>query len=389
MSKRDIIKFLFKWKFSLIGYFILVVALVTVLVYLLPQKYTAAASVLIESNREPNMRTDAMFGMDQMSVLNSEISIIRSSTVLSQTADKVGYGMGNEPPGFVQEMISNVFEWMESVGLKEPMTPRAILIRKLDEKLDVQPQPNSNVITISINDKNPGRATDIVNTVTDAFIDHHLKIFSSKGTSEVFRRQLERLERELVSKRQGLESYKRKTRVSAIEDTMLVMVQDQRVMSSDLSDAKEELTELKTQYDSGHTKVLLLNEKISNLNSSLNQVQAELRELEMVKAKIDELEAGIASIDSSYQQYKKRYEEERLNDLATPDVVNVRVIEYAEVPTRPNHSRIFYIILAVAGGFFLSFAIALIREYFDHNVDIPDDVAHILGFPSLGSVERL
>lgn len=101
------------------------------------------------------------------------------------------------------------------------------------------------------------------------------------------------------------------------------------------------------------------------------------------------MELGISSNQESSREYQKRYEKEQLNELAIPDFINVRVIEYAAVPTQPEHSRIFYIIVAVLGGFLLSLAIALIREYFDHRVADPDEVAQLLGVPTLGSVERI
>ncbi len=96
-----------------------------------------------------------------------------------------------------------------------------------------------------------------------------------------------------------------------------------------------------------------------------------------------------SAIEKSYLDYQKRYEEEKLNDLANTDVVNVRIINYAEAPLRPNHSRIFYIILSIAGGLLFSVAIALIKEYFDHRVYDPETVTRIMGVPCLGSIEKI
>lgn len=388
MSKRDVILFLFKWKYSLIGYFVFIVAIVTALVYLLPQKYDAMSSVLVESNRAPVMRSDAAFGTDELFVLNSAIAIIQSRTVLSSAVDTVGLGPDDEPPTTLEMIIDSVRGWLRSVGLSEAMSPRDAMIEKLEDKLDVEPLASSNVITISLSGKNPKWTTAIVNAITDRYIEHHLKVFSSKGTSEVYRLQVERLKKELDDRRRKLAEYKRKFAVSALSETRHALVQLQSELMSELARTREELAELKTQFSPGHTKITLTEQKLTTVQASLNDTRSRLQNLEVQEGTIDEMELGIGAIEKSYQDYQKRYEEERLNDLANPDVVNVRVIEYAAVPTRPGHSRLFYVLLGVIGGFAMTFIIALIREYFDHRVTDPNAVADLLGIPTLGSVER-
>lgn len=388
MSKRDVILFLFKWKYSLIGYFVFIVAIVTALVYLLPQKYDAMSSVLVESNRAPVMRSDAAFGTDELFVLNSAIAIIQSRTVLSGAVDTVGLGSDDEPPTTLEMIIDSVRGWLQSVGLSEAMSPRDAMIEKLEDKLDIEPLASSNVITISLSGKNPKWTTAIVNAITDRYIEHHLKVFSSKGTSEVYRLQVERLKKELDDRRQKLAEYKRRFAVSALSETRHALVQLQSELMSELARTREELAELKTQFSPGHTKITLTEEKLTTVQASLNETRSRLQNLEVQEGTIDEMELGIGAIEKSYQDYQKRYEEERLNDLANPDVVNVRVIEYAAVPTRPAHSRLFYVLLGVIGGFAMTFIIALIREYFDHRVTDPNAVADLLGIPTLGSVER-
>ena len=64
------------------------------------------------------------------------------------------------------------------------------------------------------------------------------------------------------------------------------------------------------------------------------------------------------------------------------------IIEDAVAPARPVHSRLYYIVLAIIGGFLVSLAIAIIREYFDHRVTDPRIAAQLLGVPTLGSIEK-
>jgi len=135
--------------------------------------------------------------------------------------------------------------------------------------------------------------------------------------------------------------------------------------------------------------VSLALERIGSIERELEASELELQKLELQQGTIQAIELEMHSIEKSYQEYQRRYEDERLTDLANPEVVNIRIIDSATAPTQPIHSRIFYIAISVAGGFLLTLAIAFIREYFDHRIYDPDIVAEILGIPTLGSVERI
>lgn len=389
MSKRDIILFLFKWKYSLIGYLVFVVAAVTLFVYLMPQKYEADASVLVEANRAPLMRSDLVpaSSTDELSVLNSEIAIIQSRTVLAAAVDKVGPG-NPEPPTVIEAFLNAVSDWMVKVGLKEYMTDRESRIRGLQDDLDVESVPNSSVIQISLKGKSPKVTAALVNAVTETYISQHLKVYSAAGTPELMQQQLDRLAKELEKRRHELKVYKQQTSVLAMADMRRSLVELESELTLNMNTARNNLEELQTLYGPKHTKVVLARKKLAELQAEQQRTSEKLQNLEAQDGRIREMELGISTLEKSYQDFQKRYEEGNLDSQTNPQMVNVRVIEYAAVPSRAKHSRIFYILLATAGGVLLSVGIALTREYFDHRVEDPDTVARILGVPTLGSIEH-
>lgn len=398
MTRRDIVVLLFKWKYSLIGYFLIVVAAVTALVYVLPQQYAATATLLIESNRAPVMRSDVAFGAEELLVLYTEVAIIRSRTVMIDAIERVqseraeaGNGSEDtaaEPPGPVAQAFTNFDNWLVEIGLREKMPPSERMISGLQDGLKVQPLPNSNVIQIMLRGTNPQWIASMVNAITNSYIAHHLKIFSSPGTSEVYRLQMERVGRELDRLRQELADYKGESAVSALDETMRALVKRQSELTSGLSDGRQTLAELRTRYGPGHTKLILAEQRAEDARIALAETQAALQKLEMQEAEIREMELRIMATEKSYLEYETRHEEQRLHNLANPEVVNVRIIEYASAPAKPNHSRLYYIALGALGGLFISIAIAFIKEYFDHRVTDPELVSRLLGVPTLGSVER-
>lgn len=396
MTKRDIIIFIFKWEKSLFGYWFLIIGLSAFLVYTIPQQYQAQAKILIEGNRAPVMRADVAFGVESLNVINSEVAIIRSQPVLAATAERVEArrkaqlknSVPEESPNALLELFTRIGQWMEDVGLSEASNPRDQLVNQLSSDLKVEPHPSSNVISISYKSDNPEMAAFIVNTITENYIDQHLKIFASVGTSEVYRLQIERLEDDLNNRRLELSEYKRENSVSALNETKRAQVQQRTQLTSDLKQIKAGLAELKTRFGTGHTRVVLAEERLQTTQQTLNEISQRLQDLEIKEATIRNMSIEINSIEATLQGYRKLFQDEQLVNLANPDVVNVLVIESAVTPNRPNHSRLFYIILATLGGLLLSISIAFIGEYFDHRINDPKIAAQLLGVPTLGSIEK-
>ena len=402
MTKRDLVIFLFKWGKSLLGYWFLVIGLSVMVVYAVPQKYEATAKVLIESNRTPVMRSDIAFGVEQLSVLNSEVAIIRSVPVFSATADQIeaiqerdrdraekqGQASEEREPGAILQTMNRIGQWMIEVGLRETVTPREQLMRNLQGGLKIEPQPNSNVISISYTDSDPQMAATIVNTITKNFINHHLKIFSSLGISEVYRLQIARLEDDLKTRRDELANYKRDRSVSALDETKRALVQRQTQLIAERSEIERELAELQTRFGKGHNRVVLAEERIRAVQQSLTAIDDRLQSLEVEEAAIRNMEVEINSVELTLQNYMKLFRDEQMMSLANPEVVNVLIIENAVPPSRPVNSRLYYIVLASLGGLLISFAIAIIKEYFDNRITDPRVAAQLLGVPTLGSIEK-
>jgi uncharacterized protein involved in exopolysaccharide biosynthesis len=388
LSKRDIFIFLFKWKYSLIGYFLFIVTLTTVLVYVLPQKYLSTAVILVEGYRAPVMNSIYTPGTDELSVINSEAEIILSYAVLSSAVDSLGSLDSGEPPTALQEFVAAVKDTLVELGLSEDFTPREELIDTLTDELDVEPLASSSIIEISYKSKYPVFGAKIVNAVTDSYMDHHLKIYASPGTSEMYRLQAKRLNSDLSQKRKELEDYKRKASVVAVEENIRTLVQEKADLKSQLAATKEELAALLDRYDSKHHKVINQQKKIERITDTLNETQEQLLDLEEQNEQLDKMNLAINIAEEAVRKNQEQYENARLNEPANTDVSNVRLVEYATVAAHPEYSRLFYIALAVIGGFMLTFIIALIREYFDHRVTDTSEAEELLGIPVLGYLER-
>jgi uncharacterized protein involved in exopolysaccharide biosynthesis len=106
-------------------------------------------------------------------------------------------------------------------------------------------------------------------------------------------------------------------------------------------------------------------------------------------SEIEELNLRRAAAEKSYMLYREGLDRARADNAANKSLVNVRLIDYPTVPERPKSSRMRRILLGLAAGVVVAIGLALLRDYFDHTVRTPDDIASRLKVAVLGSVRKV
>jgi len=126
----------------------------------------------------------------------------------------------------------------------------------------------------------------------------------------------------------------------------------------------------------------------------LDETEARLRSLretlgrETNQSRMDDLELQVSALETTYLFYRDRWDRASADEAGDKSLVNVRVIDYPSVPEKPVHSRLFRIAEGFLAGLILALGVALIRDYFDHNIYGPGDVSSRLSVPVLGTVRR-
>lgn len=389
MSKREILIFLFKRKWSLFSTLLGTLIMVTVLVYVLPTSYTAISKILVEPTKSPTLVTEPRFGTDVAQVLYTEIEIVLSRTVMENVVDKLQLDKQVGNPGPIARFILGVQERMIGLGLLDPSDPRENWIRNLLRDVKVKPVLDTQVFTISYSDQNPRQAADITNAITDAYMNHHSTIYSYESAVDFYRSNVERAKQEVDRLKQvqsGSEGAGGATLLPARRDaTVLEMAR----LRDRLGELRLELAEALVRYTPDHPKAAAVREKITLTERRLATTQGEVTRMERSKDRGDDLQPLIDSELESYRTYKKQYDQALLNSVADRKLINAHVVDIAAVPTRPRFPRLIYILAGLVGGSMLGLAIALIREYYDHRVETPEAAERILAIPVLGSVPRV
>ncbi len=387
MSKRDILIFLFKWKYTILGSILTIVSMVTALAYLMPPDYIGKASLLVESNRAPTMRSSFSPGLDMLEVIRSEAEIVRSRTVMEAVVTELRLHERPSRDTSLKRVLKSIREGMAALGLITVMAPREQWVGHLLSEVEVEPVPGSNVLNISYFDSDPEWAAQIVNTITDHYIKHHLAIYSSQGVSEFYQRQIKLSRQRLARLRKELVDFKEKVSISAIEESQRGLVQELGRLRQESMDSRSALTGLLERFEADHSEARLLQAKIDGIMSSMALTRNQLQDLETKESRIQEMEIVLRSEENTYLDYNRKHEEARLSELSNTDMINVRLIEYSAVAVTPRFSRLFLILVSIPAGLICAFLIAFIREYLDHRITDPEVAERALSIPHLGSIE--
>lgn len=389
MTIRDILIFLFKWKRVICFTFLFILLLTTVLTYLIPPSYVAQASVLVERNRAPAMRSSFVSGMEAAEVLNTEVQIALSHTVIAAAVDKVAPHLRPKGSSVARRIINGIRGMMSASGLVPEISPRQRWIRSLMSSVKAEPVTVSSILRISFENPDPQLATQIVNTITDEYIKHHLKVYSALGSSEFYKSRMEQSEKTLDQLRQKRRAMQKEFPTVAIKEQKSALVGQLADLHVDLIRKRNELVQLQQTYSPGHEKIRTVERQLKELNNRIEDTEQELARLDVQQEDLRQVDMLIGNQEEILLEQRKRFEEDRMNELANTSMVNVRLVEYASVPSRPRYSRLFLIFIAAAGGLVMAVMLALVLEYFDHRVEEPDDAESALGVPVVGSVNRL
>ena len=127
-----------------------------------------------------------------------------------------------------------------------------------------------------------------------------------------------------------------------------------------------------------------VNEAEEQLREALEQISRETNQVALARL---QLEKG--ALEETYRFFRDRWDRAKADQAGDVSLVNVRLVDYPNLPARPDLSRLVSIILTLVGSAVFSVAVALVWEYFDHTVYAPGDITAHVDVPVIGSVRRV
>jgi polysaccharide biosynthesis transport protein len=422
---------------------ILLTCVVVVLVgsLLVPKKYTATSSVVVDVKQDP-VSAMALQSMVPPTLIATQIDIIQSERVARRVVrnlklaenPQIRQQWENERPG----NGADIETWLVTVFQRE---------------LDVKPSRESSVINVSYSGREPRFAAGVANAFVQAYLETSLELRTepAKRFSSFFDERVKEAREKLEKAQSSVSAFQSQKGIIASDERLdienqrlnelssqLVMLQAlsaesgsrqsqangssadriQEVLNNplisglkaDLARSEARLQELSARLGDSHPQVKEIKANIVEtrlkieqetkrvtggvtVSNSINK-QAEVRAaLDTQRNKVLQLKAvrddgavlmrEVENAQRSYDAVLSRLTQSSLESQVTSS--NVNLLNEATVPLDPSSPKVFLnTALSVFLGLFLAIGIVLVLELRDRRIRAVDDVTALLGLPVLG-----
>ena len=434
-----------RWKIALAVLLSIVTATV-VASLLLPKKYTATASVVIDLKSPDPITGMMMQGMLGPSIMATQMDVITSPRTAKRVID--GLKLANNP-----ELQG---QWQEATEGKGALNDW--LAGLLIKQLDVKPSRESNVMAISYSSPSPEFAQALANAFAQAYVDTtlSLRVQPAKEVNRFFEVQATQARETLEAAQSKLSKFQQEKGLLVtderldVENTRLNELTGQLVgikglatestsrqsqaarngaamqevtssplingLKSQLSGQSSRLRELLQKYGDAHPQVGELKASIKELNE---RIQAETRTLTsgvqvqdtINKQRVRQIELDLAAqrakvlrmkedrdaaavlqrdVENAQRAYDAVVNRSNQTNLESQSQLsNVSVLNPAPLPIDPASPRPFLnTLLAVFVGTLLAVATALLMELLDRRLRSPQDVVEIAGISVVGTLPK-
>ena len=352
---RDVLTILFKRKFLIVTFAILVFAVVCVGNYVWPPTYESSARLRLTRGREV-YQTDASVtrsmegvAMVQMSAqdVNSEIDLITSNDVLGLVAKDMGLDKEFPmKPGVLRAVYrgakKGVCEVLYLLQLKTRPTPVQAAVETLADAIKVEPVRDSFMLDVRCRLGDSGLAHDVLQHLLDTYTKYRVQIFSNDKNSPFFAEQIARVTASLGKAQDELQKFRNDNKIVSVDSErkllleqyanlkkLLVQMQDSESAAAAVAGETSELglvDSLARQTDSAvvtemqmrlvgllsernrvnkslgpkHPSVIALNKEISEAQTRLQEAISTTRAT--AETKLVDLEARVSQLNDMMAQ---------------------------------------------------------------------------------------
>jgi chain length determinant protein EpsF len=433
-----------RWKLSALVFGLTVFAAVA-LSLVLPKKYTATASVVVDIKPDPI--TGMMLGaMANPAIMATQVDIITSDRVARRVIRNLKLDQNADIRA----------QWQDETDGEGTVTNWLVLA--FQKQLDVLPSRESNVIAITYKAPDPVFAAGLANAFVQAYLDTsiELRVDPARQYTSFFEKQALDARQTLEAAQTKLSEYQQANGIVANDErldietqrlndlsTQLVMTQalasesssrnaqaagsgdrmsealNNPVVSSlklEVGKAEANLQELNTRLGANHPQVLQARANIDELRKRLDaetkratgsvgvtanintarvadvrgQLDAQRQKVLKLKESRDAMSVLQRDVDNAQKTYDAIVARSSQTNLDSQNQQsNVNVLSAATPPLKPSSPKLLLnTLVAIFLGGLLGVGTALMRELLDRRVRGPQDLVEALGLPMLGVMPK-
>lgn len=272
-SLRDFLHVLFKRKSQILLFFLVTVCTVAAGTFAIKPTYEAKTQILVKMGREslyvpPSGGSNPIISINRDDQINSEIELLKSRTLTETVVTSLG-----------------------AEKIYQDITHNDAVLR-LQKALWVGGIKKSNVISISFKHKDPDMAAKVVNTLANAYLDHHLAVHKNPVSYNFFEEQSQLLKIKLETAEKRLKDFKKQHNVTALgEEQRLLLGQIAHLRAelnrtfSQTAETANRIRQIQHQIDNT-PEIIPQGEEIDHNPFLISNLEARLIELELKEKKL-------------------------------------------------------------------------------------------------------
>jgi uncharacterized protein involved in exopolysaccharide biosynthesis len=294
LSVRSVIETCIRRKRILLTVFLLCIAATVAAIYLLPPRYEATMTILVQTARETPLVSSEPDRVVQITPsvteeqVNSEMELLHSRDLLTEVIDKT-QGSSRMSPGQKEQAL-----------------------RALSKALVVSVVRNSNVLAVSYTDSSPAKAQAVLHLVGDAYLAKHLTLSHPSGTFGFFKAQADQAHKLLTDAQQQLSDLKAREGLTSLDDEKAALFKQINSDDADLTQLQGMIEENSGLAGAAHTEMSGISSRIPTQVRTVPNQQS-IEQLNTMLAQLTNQRIGLLAKFTPNDRFVKEVDEEIAN----------------------------------------------------------------------------
>ncbi|MBA3774237.1 MAG: chain length determinant protein EpsF [Ramlibacter sp.] len=406
------------------------IAMALVWIVLRPSNYTARAPVLIDVRTDP-VNATPQHGLVTPSFMSTQIDIVKSERVAQRAVQMLP---ADQPP------MAKMRE-----GAKKPPTPQ-VLAHQIQQRLEVKPARESNIINIAWTGSSPAEAARVANAFAQAYLETSLELRTdpAKKYADWFEEQVKTSRDKLEKAQAKLSAFQQQSGILSADERgdfesarltelsqQLMAVQGRgrrggensgavmesplvNNMRADVAKLEGKFQEAAATMGSAHPQMQRMQAELGAMRSRLASESSRVgsaadssfaanknRERELQQALADQktrvlsmnkqrgelslLQRDVDTAQKAYEAVSASAAQSRLQSLSTQTNV-MRLASAVEPLERTGISGMLALMVAAVGGTLLAIATVLLLELLNRRIRSVEDLSNVTRLPILATV---
>ena len=320
-TPREVVGIIFRHRRLVVLSFLATFAGVVIATVLFGMKYEAQTEILVKRQRPADLVTteevtnnSAVDDLARAREINTEVELLKSKDLLQQVV-QTSLLDGAAPPFWSA--------WIPSWGAHNRDQEAAKAVRRLEEKLQVNALPDSNIIQVKYASRDPERAAAVLRNLDNLYIAKHLAVHRPPGVADFFQQQTQHYQTELSNAEARLASFDLERNAAAPDLERDILLKKASEFNAELEQTKSDIaatdrrigalehelsatpSRLPTAQTTSQNPELLANLKTSLQNLEiqrtdlLEKFQPDYRPVKEIEKQIAQVQTAIAAAEKN------------------------------------------------------------------------------------------